>query len=562
MAVPWQHSHPVDGQEHIGPALQLLCDALQQAGIRRVYELPPVFLASTYDDAELMMEIFMEFYQSTKGSLGPVGFDTKTTSNLLTKEQRQKEVSLIQLATRDICVIFQIYNIMGLKKKLTLPFPPKLKAFLEDPDQLMCSVGTDSKSKSLRKDYSVYCDGLVELSEMAAERNIPRRSLEALDVMYGHPGREVTATKKILRWDWDKESLQEQWVWYAAKEAFAGLAIYENMLSGILKSERSPSEKPQEKLQPMSKEEMMVDILLFLAKTDGRDIGKPFSMRVMTSAVFSQYPRLKKLYQGPQREKMARRHVMSLIRAGKIVITKREKYHGSDPTKNVSLRDTVMIPKVMHVLRTLEGIRVTSPFFNGRTLAPGGLAKRGVTTTAVEYQGDQDLSDLRMFLEFSVLWDRPLIFKDLVDYYIQSMPKQLKTFGGRRSMSKRQETPAEASASSPSTHLFTMSSSVMIRSFARTPLRNAALQLRRGGHAEGYNQPTGYLFGEKPLPAGTKRVKEDWENLFFYGFFGAMAVGGVLVYYKPDTNLHTWAYREAKARMEARGEPVEYKQKE
>jgi len=35
-----------------------------------------------------------------------------------------------------------------------------------------------------------------------------------------------------------------------------------------------------------------------------------------------------------------------------------------------------------------------------------------------------------------------------------------------------------------------------------------------------------------------------------------------VVYYKPDTNVHTWAYREAKARMEARGETVEYKKKD
>jgi hypothetical protein len=41
-----------------------------------------------------------------------------------------------------------------------------------------------------------------------------------------------------------------------------------------------------------------------------------------------------------------------------------------------------------------------------------------------------------------------------------------------------------------------------------------------------------------------------------------MAVGTALVYYKPDTNLQTWAYREAKARMAARGETVEYKKQE
>ncbi|KAI0313735.1 Ndufb11, NADH dehydrogenase 1 beta subcomplex subunit [Amylostereum chailletii] len=74
-----------------------------------------------------------------------------------------------------------------------------------------------------------------------------------------------------------------------------------------------------------------------------------------------------------------------------------------------------------------------------------------------------------------------------------------------------------------------------------------------------YNEPTGYLFGEKPLPPGQKRVKEDWENVWYYGMFGGMGMAAVLLYYKPDTSIQTWALKEAKERMEARGEKVEYK---
>jgi hypothetical protein len=40
--------------------------------------------------------------------------------------------------------------------------------------------------------------------------------------------------------------------------------------------------------------------------------------------------------------------------------------------------------------------------------------------------------------------------------------------------------------------------SAIARTFTRTPFRRA-IQIRRGGHHEGYNQPTGYLFGEKVL---------------------------------------------------------------
>jgi len=146
----------------------------------------------------------------------------------------------------------------------------------------------------------------------------------------------------------------------------------------------------------------------------------------MVSSVATHYPRFKRLYKAPQREQFARRHIGSLIREGKIIITEREKDRGGDPTKNVANKDKVMIPKVMHVLRTVEGIRLAAPFFNSQTLDPNTLTERGIITTAMEDEGDQDLHDLRMFLEFSHLWDRPLVLKDLADYYMQSIPRQQK----------------------------------------------------------------------------------------------------------------------------------------
>ena len=111
-----------------------------------------------------------------------------------------------------------------------------------------------------------------------------------------------------------------------------------------------------------------------------------------------------------------------------------------------------------------------------------------------------------------------------------------------------------------------------------------------------YNEPSGWLFGEKvrdfsshivrgsydlpakhqPPPPGQKRVKEDWENVWYIGMFGTMAFASVMLYYKPDTrcvllanlpgaalkytvsSIQTIALREAKERMEARGEKYRY----
>ncbi|KAF9069109.1 ESSS subunit of NADH:ubiquinone oxidoreductase-domain-containing protein [Rhodocollybia butyracea] len=99
--------------------------------------------------------------------------------------------------------------------------------------------------------------------------------------------------------------------------------------------------------------------------------------------------------------------------------------------------------------------------------------------------------------------------------------------------------------------------------------RLQALRLARAGaqvrgrrlashEAPQFNEPSGWLFGEKPPAPGQKREKEDWENIWYFGMFGSMAFAAVMLYYKPDNSIETWALREAKARMEARGEKYKY----
>ncbi|KDQ63675.1 hypothetical protein JAAARDRAFT_53867 [Jaapia argillacea MUCL 33604] len=93
---------------------------------------------------------------------------------------------------------------------------------------------------------------------------------------------------------------------------------------------------------------------------------------------------------------------------------------------------------------------------------------------------------------------------------------------------------------------------------ATVPRRIAGRRFASHG-APQYNEPSGWLFSEKPPPVGQKRQKEDWENLWYIGMFGGMGLATVLLYYKPDTSIQTWALKEARERMEARGEKVEYK---
>ncbi|KAG1881733.1 ESSS subunit of NADH:ubiquinone oxidoreductase-domain-containing protein [Suillus tomentosus] len=91
----------------------------------------------------------------------------------------------------------------------------------------------------------------------------------------------------------------------------------------------------------------------------------------------------------------------------------------------------------------------------------------------------------------------------------------------------------------------------------KVPRRIAGRRFASHGPPQ-FNEPSGLLFGEKPPAPGQKRVKEEWENIWYVGMFGSMAMAAVLLYYKPDTSIQTWALREAKERMEARGEKYKY----
>ncbi|CCF53872.1 hypothetical protein NDA11_007143 [Ustilago hordei] len=108
--------------------------------------------------------------------------------------------------------------------------------------------------------------------------------------------------------------------------------------------------------------------------------------------------------------------------------------------------------------------------------------------------------------------------------------------------------------------MFRQALSTSTRSAARASAkqRGTVAQIRFASGGSSYNQPTGYLFGEK-VPKGGKRQKEDWENMYYIGLFGGMAFAGIVLMYKPDTSIQSWAMVEARKRLEASGDVWQYK---
>jgi len=96
---------------------------------------------------------------------------------------------------------------------------------------------------------------------------------------------------------------------------------------------------------------------------------------------------------------------------------------------------------------------------------------------------------------------------------------------------------------------------------ARLLSRSSVYSTRRFAHHEApqYNEPSGYLFGEKPPAPGQKRKREDWEIIWYIGMFGGMGFAAAGLYFKHDTSIQTWALKEAKSRMDSSGTDWQYK---
>ncbi|WFD17965.1 hypothetical protein MCAP1_000176 [Malassezia caprae] len=105
------------------------------------------------------------------------------------------------------------------------------------------------------------------------------------------------------------------------------------------------------------------------------------------------------------------------------------------------------------------------------------------------------------------------------------------------------------------------SSMMPVRAAQRATARAATqVQCRyASGHGPSYNEPSGYLFGEKPPAPGTKRVKDAWENIWYWGMYGGVAAFAVVMYFKPDRSVRSWAAPEAEKRLDASGLPWRYK---
>ncbi|KAF9327853.1 hypothetical protein BG006_008899 [Podila minutissima] len=416
--------------EDISPSIQILCDAMTEARINRARDRPPVFIAGTYESAELAMQLFSDYYTTVQGSPGPVGFDTETSSPFIPR--KGTGVSLVQIATKDVCLIFQAYRITEQNTKPER-FPPRLKAFLEDKDQILAGVAASGDATELRSSYGINCGGVVNLEKIAKEKKVLAASLADLDNMFGYPGREVVKTKAILKWNWDSPTLDPKWIWYAAKDAFAGQAIYENMMQGTFKI----GHVPYAQLFPYSDEQETDEIATFLTRTLAK--GKQTTMGTVESLISKQYPRFQKMYQPEERVDHSKRFTKLLVKNGILIVDQDNNTGASShaPDSPLTHKQERNIP-VSLAGKPFSAIAITpagmaylsKKFFRGRVVDLSAvMGKVGAAAQDPDGQGssaelDQDQEDLRLFLRHATMWDRPHKLAALVSMYIGELTSE------------------------------------------------------------------------------------------------------------------------------------------
>ena len=67
----------------------------------------------------------------------------------------------------------------------------------------------------------------------------------------------------------------------------------------------------------------------------------------------------------------------------------------------------------------------------------------------------------------------------------------------------------------------------------------------------GTTNPGGYLFARRP-GSRLNQQSEGWEVQYYVGFLGAMALCGIGLALKPETDLYEWAREEISARRQKR----------
>jgi ribonuclease D len=162
------------------------------------------------------METFKSVLPRLKGN-DLLGFDTETKPNF-TRGRRNK-VSLIQLSTENLAILFRI-NKIGL--------PEELLDILSDSSVLKAGVAIHDDLRFLRGVRKFSPDGFIDLQSFVKEFGIESSGLKKLTAII--LGFRISKRQQVT--DWEASELTEAQQIYAATDAWVCHQIYRALTNG------------------------------------------------------------------------------------------------------------------------------------------------------------------------------------------------------------------------------------------------------------------------------------------------------------------------------------------
>jgi hypothetical protein len=187
---------------------------------------PDIYVVATTKDSDRAVDLLCASMHSN--NLKMLSFDIECTAG---RTSEPNLPSIIQLATFDICVLFQVYRCTRI---LGQSFPPKLAALLATPFPYKIGIGATQDADSLQRAYSISCYHVVDICPLLSALSQPA-SLASFCEAYAPPQYHDKA-KYLTRYalwqseyayrDWDVAQLDTASLIYASKDVFGFLFAF------------------------------------------------------------------------------------------------------------------------------------------------------------------------------------------------------------------------------------------------------------------------------------------------------------------------------------------------
>lgn len=144
-----------------------------------------------------------------------IGFDTETKPTF--KKGMTNKVCLIQLATKNICVLFRL-NKIGI--------PACLHNLLSDSNTMKIGLSLKDDFAALRRINEFKLNGFIDIQALAKKKGIEDQSLQKIHAILFR--KRITKGQRLSNWEAEPLTAAQQM--YAAIDAWACLCIYDKLI--------------------------------------------------------------------------------------------------------------------------------------------------------------------------------------------------------------------------------------------------------------------------------------------------------------------------------------------